>query len=233
MKWIVPEIWKGGECWIIGGGPSIVEQFNIPKDVVKRVRAGELPLSAYSPYLSSIHDRHVIGVNVAFMIGNWIDVLFFGDGKFYLKHREAIDNFPNLKVTCSGNFGPKYKNIKYLARTGNNKPRGLTGDKGKVCWNRNSGAAAINMAVHTGVKRIILLGFDMKLDDEKRQHWHDVYNKGIRDGSTHPPRLPFNKHLIGFDAIKQDALNMGVDIINANPNSAIKQFYRCNVKELL
>jgi len=31
----------------------------------------------------------------------------------------------------------------------------------------NSGAAAISVAVHTGAKRVILLGFDMSLGDIK------------------------------------------------------------------
>lgn len=74
MNWIVPKIWEGGDVWIIGGGPSLTKQFDIPNDVVQRVLAGNAPPSVYSPYMSYLHDKHVIGINVAFLIGDWIDM---------------------------------------------------------------------------------------------------------------------------------------------------------------
>jgi len=230
MKWEVPKIWKGGECWIIGGGPSIVQQFGIPSNVVEGVRVGDLPTSVYSPYLSVLHDKHVVGVNTSFMLGNWVDMLFFGDNKFYLHFEQQVNDFPNLKVTCSSNANSRSgnnKHIKYLSRS--SKSRGLTKNRGQVCWNVNSGAAAINVALHTGVKRVILLGFDMKLDSKQRQHWHDYYTK---KGQVRR-KLPFDRHLIGFDDIKKDADRFGLEIINANPDSALNHFPKVNVKELL
>ena len=74
--WQVPKMWEGGECWIIGGGPSMPLQFGVPEDVVRGVLAGQLPFSTYSPFLSPIHDKHVIGINAAFLLGPWLDVIF-------------------------------------------------------------------------------------------------------------------------------------------------------------
>lgn len=231
-KWTAPDMWQGGECWIIAGGPSMPRQFEVPEEIIQRVMNKEEKPNAYSPYLSPIHSKHIIAVNNAYQIGSWIDVVFFGDCAWYKTHRQVLANFPSLKVTSCDRFAnkPKEKSegIKYLGRDKNHK-NGISSDKSKVSWNNNSGAAAINLAVHFGVKRIILLGFDMCLDKGKVSHWHGNHAKpGER---IKPP--PFKRHLVGFPMIAQDAKNMGVKIINASPNSAINVFSKANVKELL
>lgn len=54
--WKAPSMWDGGQCFILGGGPSLtVEQ------------------------VESLRGRRVIAVNQAYKLGDWIDVLFFGD----------------------------------------------------------------------------------------------------------------------------------------------------------
>ena len=234
--WSVPNMWEGGECWILGGGPSMTGQFDIPESVVKDVRDGVLPPSAYSPYLSAIHNKHTIGINVAYLIGNWIDIMFFGDNGFYLAHRERLRSFPNIKAGCSINIHQyACDGIKGLVRMPN-KRFGISDNRKTVVWNGNSGAAAISLAVHTGVKRIVLVGFDMKLQDNA-QHWHQLY--GIRNYSLPTiikgkvRELPFNRHLTGFPEIAKDARKKGVEIINASPDSAITAFPKVTVKSLL
>lgn len=235
MAWKVPQMWQGGECWIIGGGPSLTEQFEIPSSVVTAVKSGAAPLSAYSPYLSAIHHKHIIGVNVAFMLGNWIEVAFFGDGGFFLKHRQELAEFKGLKICCNPKVNRQQfrtDHIKYLGRDGN-YPKGISPHRHKVSWNHNSGAAAISVAAHTGVKRIVLVGFDMKNAPDSSQHWHAVY--GGKAG--HPPeqlkKLPFRRHLPGFRIIAKHAERMGIEILNACPDSAITEFKKVSVKDLL
>ena len=231
MTWRVPRIWEDGEVWIIGGGPSVTTQFGIPDEVVRSVVNGKSP-SVYSPYMSSIHDKHVIGINVAYLIGDWIDMMFFGDGTFLLNYRDRLAKFPGIKISCHPSV-TRYDWIKYLERdTGHVK--GISSDPGSVSWNGNSGAAAISIAANTGAKRIILLGFDMKLDKEKNKHWHDIYHQ--REGLLNPNKrqvLPFARHLIGFPEIAKDAKRRGIEIINACPDSAIDCFKKVAVKDLI
>jgi len=233
MTWQVPRIWEEGDVWILGGGPSVPKQFGIPDEVVMKVINGNSPPSIYSSYMSGLHDKHVIGINVAYLIGNWIDMVFFGDKGFYLKHRQELAKFPGLKITCLSSLD-SVSWIKYTPRD-TKHTRGISENPKMVSWNNNSGAAAISVAAHAGAKRIILLGFDMKLDGEK-QHWHDLYGK-YADRNTRNPKkprhLPFERHLRGFSAIAQDAKRMGIEILNASPDSAIKEFPKFTVKELL
>jgi hypothetical protein len=117
--------------------------------------------------------------------------------------------------------------LKFLGRDPKKRAGGISTDPILLGWNNNSGAAAINLAVHTGVKKIILLGFDMKLDPQQNQHWHKLYVSPINQTKS-----IFSKHLIGFPAIKKDLDKLGVVVLNCNPDSAIDCFQKVNFKDL-
>lgn len=226
MSWSVPPMWKDGTCYIIGGGRSVTTQFHIPNSVVRKVLSGNMPISEYSSHMSFLHDKHVIGINGAYLLGDWVDICFFGDKSWYFDNAKQLNDYKGLLVG-SPEFlqlpGWQKLNIKYLAKS--EKTHGISSDPSKVCWNYNSGAAAISLAVHTGVKRIVLIGFDMSLSVGGSGHWHNLYN-----GKTN---MPFAKHLAGFDQIKLDADKLGVEIINASPESAIKQFQKMTIDEVI
>lgn len=234
MIWSVPAIWEDGECWIIGGGPSIWEVFSVPIAIREKVVKGITPFSSLSPYMEVIRSRHVIGINNAYMLGVWVDVLFFGDSSWYLKHRNALAGWPGIKVTCDPKFinrSPgKMEGVKCLERD-RERPEGITKDHRKVSWNKNSGAAAISLAVHFGVKRIYLLGFDMAMDGRaENSHWFGSY---AGPGNKMKRTPPFAKHLKGFPAIAQDAKEQGIEIINVNPKSVIDVFPKVPLQEAL
>lgn len=231
MNWKVPKIWEGGDVWIIGGGPSIAEQFNIPDEIVQGVKQGSLPLNTFSPYMAAIHGKHVIGINVAFMIGPWIDMVFFGDNGFYLRFKRDLASFPGLKISANSQPG-RDGFVKCLGRDGSHT-KGISMRPGYVSWNYNSGAASISIAAQTGAKRIILLGFDMNLGKDKMQHFHNVYARGPVTDDRRLRKLPFPRHLRGFPNIAQDAKKLGIEILNASPNSSIDSFPKYTVKELL
>ena len=239
MYWNVPNMWEGGECWIIGGGPSMPLEFGVPENVIQGVLEKELPLSAYSPFLSSIHDRHVIGINAAFFLGSWVDAVFFGDGGFYRENKAAMDMFPKLKITSSPHLKNKnYQGLKFLQNNTRHSV-GISQKPGTVSWNLNSGAAAISLAYHFGVKKIYLLGFDMDLSSAGVQHWHRHYSRNQvssekeRKKKREAARKTFKRHLEGFLAIEQDAKQLGLEIINVSPNSKIRNFERVKLSDVL
>jgi hypothetical protein len=231
MSWEVPNIWDGGTVWILGGGPSVTKQFNIPEDVVKRVINKTSTPSVYSPYMERLHNQHVIGINISYMIGSWIDMCFFGDVGFFLRNKTGLAEFPGIKITCHARVS-KYNWVKYLPQD-TSKRTGISSDPRRICWNANSGAAAISVAANAGAKRIILLGFDMQIVDNK-QHWHNQYDRiGALDSKGREVLPPFTSHLIGFPYILQDAKKRGIEILNACPDSAITCFKKVNVKDII
>ena len=231
MNWQVPRMWEDGDVWIIGGGPSVPKQFDVPDEIIQDVIAGNSPPSVYSPYMESIHNKHCIGINAAYLLGEWIDIVFFGDKGFFLQHQAQLAAFPGLKVSPISLANDLFW-VKWTPRD-NKHGRGISPSPYMVSWNGNSGAAAISTAVHTGAKRIILLGFDMTLGEQNNQHWHDVYNRGPVKTEKRMRRLPFHRHLRGFKEIAVDAKQMGVEILNACPHSMIEEFPKFSVKELL
>jgi hypothetical protein len=227
MNWKVPKIWEDGECYIIGGGTSIIKQFNIPVDLVSQVMSKKTTPADYSPYLLPLHNKHVIGVNMAYRLGDWIDMVFFGDKGFFLKNEKQLSELTNIRVSCA-----PYLNgvswVKYVQKD-DEKTKGISTRPGKLSWNGNSGAAAINLAAHTGVRRIILLGFDMNADEMNRQWWHQLYKeRDIKKGQK-----IFARHLSSFSEIAKDAKQLGIEILNSNPDSAIKEFKKINIKDIL
>ncbi|MBU0973853.1 MAG: hypothetical protein KKC20_24660 [Proteobacteria bacterium] len=234
MNWQVPSIWSGGSVWIIGGGPSLTKQFNIPEEIVFAVRQGTMPFSSYSEYMKPLHSKHIIGVNVAFMLGDWVDIAFFGDNGFFLKFKQELLQFRGIRVSCNPMVA-KYDWCKYLKKDGK-KASGISSEPGMVSWNLNSGAAAISVAANAGAKKIFLLGFDMQLDESNRQHWHNAYapkKDNVKNRRTEKAGGPFSMHIRGFSQIKEDAIVRGIEIINVNPESKIENFPKMNLKEAL
>lgn len=238
--WQVPKIWEGGEVFILGGGPSIIETFNIPGETVKSVRLQQQGLEAYSPYFASLYSKHVIGINVAYKLGNWVDICFFGDYPFFLTHRKGLAAFEKLVVTSCTKVGNKNLEwIKYLPQElKKDKPQGqqthgISTNPNHVSWNQNSGAAAISIAAWSGAKRIVLVGFDMNLSPlNNEQHFHNEYRRfGSKERKD--KQLPFDVHLRTWGVIKSDADNMGIEILNTSLNSAIKEIPKVHIKELL
>jgi hypothetical protein len=230
MFWTVPRMWEGGECYIIGGGSSLARQFNVPNHVIELVETGQQPISAYSEYFKPLHDKHVIGTNIGFMLGDWVSIGMFCDKNFYWRHKDAISRFKGLMVTDYADLGEIVKdnrNIKVLKRDNRN---GVTTKPDIICWNFNTGAAAINLALLMGVKKIYLLGYDMAISND-RSHWHEGFQ--LYERKTSPKQ--FDNFLKRYPQIAQEVKTKypDVEIINCNPDSALDVWPKVRLNEVL
>jgi len=159
----------------------------------------------------------VIAINDAWRLAPWADVLYGCDWRWWVKHG-GVPGFAGIKVSLSNSRGhlDEYPEIRLLENTGVDRleprPNGLrTG--------HNGGFQAINLAVHFGARRILLLGYDMKAGDGGRTHWFGDH----ADWPTRPTiyataMLP---HFAGLAAALRDA---GVEAINCTPDSALTVF---------
>lgn len=206
-SWKVPRIWDGGRCFILGGSPCLLNE-----------------------KLELIHNERVIGVNNAYELGDWVDVCYFGDARWYTDwdNREKLLDFAGLKVCCCDQLlYPVRPGIKVIHR---GKPEGIDKRPDYISWNSNSGFSAINLAVHFGVKTIVLLGFAMQEDKNGKHNWHDHHLvKG------HNPPDPYAKFLGCAGAIQRDAEEMEIKIINSTMISRIPEdvFPRIPLEEVL
>jgi hypothetical protein len=91
---------------------------------------------------------------------------------------------------------------------------------------RNSGYQAINLAVHLGARRIILLGFDMQ-SAGGRWHWFGGQHPY---GSSEPPYQTFRER---FETLVEPLKVAGVEVINCTPGSALDAFPRMTLADAL
>jgi len=232
----IPNAWPNQECWIIGGGASILEQFNVPWEIRQQAKQEGGDPSIISPYLAPIHGKNVIGVNSAYQLGDWVDVLFFGEKRWYEKHEQALKDHPAWKVTVAPQLD-KTSGLTYLEKD-SYKKRGISITPDRIAWNLNSGAASISLAYHLGATRIILLGFDMGLDDDQDSHWfgrhYEINGENLTKARYVESKYAnFKRHIRAFPAVADDAQRLGLTIINASPNSKIEDLPKCSVSELL
>jgi len=199
--WRVPALWPDGECYILGGGPSLAKID-----------------------IESLRGRRVIAVNQAFKLAPWIDVMFYGDCRWLNQYSHGLLDFAGLKVTtCPQHVKKQW--IRVVRRK--SRPFGISRDPGYLSWNLSSGACAINLAVHFKVKRIILLGFDMRKIDG-RCNYHDDYERPVRPRG----KDPYRRFLGPFGEIAADLDRMNIKCVNATPGSALKEFPIISPSEL-
>lgn len=88
----------------------------------------------------------------------------------------------------------------------------------------NSGAGAINLAAHLGVKKIILLGYDMQYTGGKR-HWHGDHPKGLANAGK------INAWPKEFAALAKTITH--VDVVNCTRETALHCWPKRNLDEVL
>jgi hypothetical protein len=192
---------------------------------------GEYIKSLNAYLFPRIGDRKVIGVNKAFMLGEWVDIAYFGDSRFVEWYYNELLERKGIIVSCANNFKKQYrvivdKKIFVLKRDGN---RGaginLQRSRNRVGWFGNTGASAIHLAVLLGAKKVVLLGYDGEVNNKnsKDNNWHSGYPGGYAGSHRDRERI-YTNFRSAFTPIARDCKSLGVEVINATPDSKIKVF---------
>jgi len=218
MRRILPEgLWKGSTAFLLGGGPSL-RDVDLARIRTRRIIAIN---NAYGDPVRPAPSRDVRGAfHCRYSPRDWVDIVWFGDARWFSWHRKDLRRFQGLAATCS----PLLVDVRGIFRYDFGKLSGICTEPGKVAWNRNSGGSAINLAYHLGVRRVVLLGFDMRRVDGE-PNWH----------KDHPAadKNPYDVYLKHFNAIARDAEALGLEIINCTPGSAIGHFPIMSLDEFL
>lgn len=193
---------------MIGGGPSVASQ-----------------------NIEALRGHRVIAVNSSWVLAPFADIVFFGDGRWWRAESECsrrlhrglpepaaqygelllASGYVGRIVTCAESVHDRAPILKL------HKMRlpGLSTDPRSVVMRRTSMTAAINLAVHLGVKSIVLLGLDGKPAIDGRTHHHEHHPWDQRTNC-------WMEQLEDLASIVRPLLNLGIEVINANPDSAVK-----------
>ncbi len=161
----------------------------------------------------------VIAIKDAIQLAPWADVLYAAgaDGsRWYQIHGDAL-TFAGLRYTLDPAAQPWAEVLRHTGFTG------LELDPSGLRTGKNSGYQAINLAVHLGAARIVLLGFDLKPNAKGLDHFF-----GPR--VTKPP---YADCLPLFETLVDPLRAAGVSIVNASRVTKITCFDRASIAEAL
>lgn len=195
----VPRAWPASTVVCVATGPSLT-----PEDVdACRGRA------------------RVIVVNDAYRLASWADVLYACDARWWRWH-EGAPAFGGLKV---GLAVPGFRyppDVQLMQPTGDEgvetQPTGLrTG--------HHSGYQAVNLAVHFGARRIVLLGYDLRFGPGGAHHFFGAHPNGVA------PAL--DRFLPPYTTLVAPLAQLGVEILNATRCTALTVVPRVPLEEAL
>jgi len=196
----VPKSWPGETVVCIGSGPSLTV------DDVSYCRGR----------------AKVIAVKDAVRMAPWADVLYAcgADRSFWWQRNgPALKDFTGLRYTLDPLAAPL---ATVLRSTG---VEGLETEASGIRTGQNSGYQAINLAVHLGAARIVLLGYDMQPAPDGRDHFFGDH--------AHVGRVPFFDLRQYFDSLVEPVRALGIRILNATRRTALDCFPRVSLAEAL
>jgi hypothetical protein len=188
---VIPRLWPGSVVVCIGSGPSLT-----PADVdACRGRA------------------RVIAINDGYRLAPWADVLYACDGRFW-DHYQGVPEFQGLK------FGMTVRPEKWpdVTRVVDLGIEGFSREAKGLANGGNSGYQAIQLAVHLGAARVILLGYDMQPAPDGREHWFGRHPKPLQGVSSYAIWRNY------FKGLKKALDALGIPVVNCSRSTALKVF---------
>jgi hypothetical protein len=206
----VPKLWPNSTVVCIGSGPSLTQE-----DV---------------DYCRG--KARVIVINAAYNYAPWADCLYACDTKFWRWEYEgkkptmfqgnglSAHTFVGLKYALEQGAG-EFPGVQVLKNTGR---EGLERQPTSLRTGANSGYQAMNLAVHLGASRIVLLGYDMQAHAGKQHCFGDHPQKSTS---------PYTAFLGYFATLAPELQKLKIDVVNCSPRSALHCFPKQSLAQAL
>lgn len=206
--WFVPREWAGETAFILAGGASLI---------------------GFDPEVLRGRGRVIAIKEAGLTMCPWADVLYWADAFWCDGDSKRPANGPRLhlhtgqykitRTSCSRTGQHDVKQLLSDQRAQfplSEDPRRLAG----IC----SGSNALNLAALFGAARIVLLGYDMG-----GTNWDGRPRKAHEDnGRTYKTRF-----MPAIARMAAPLQRLGVEVINANPASALDCFPKMTLEEIL
>jgi len=172
------------------------------------------------------HEKGMVrtfGCNDSYKVVDFLDVHYACDVYWWEHH--GMNCLKTLPPTCHVWTQSQQMAITFKLNhiPGRHEPAFCVKDSGFIHYGDNSGFQLLNLAYHYGIRKFILLGYNMGLVNHKRHFFGD-----------HPGRMnkesPYEKFIIAYNLIQPDIKSV---IINCTTNSALNCFKTSTLKEEL
>ena len=192
--------WSGRTCAILASGPSLTAE-----------------------QVSAVRGLKMTALNATYKLAPEADVLYAGDFMFWKTYHADARKASKSQFWTQDSMSHERYGVKWVR--GINR-EGLGHDV--VHQNGNSGFQAINLAYLFGCRRILLLGFDMKLGPRDEKHWH----------ADHPSHLmqaqQFGEWIHKSQKLADGLKAAGCEVINCSRETALMCWPRSTIeKELM
>lgn len=163
----VPEIYSGKTGVLLATGPSLSKE-----DV---------------EYLRPLHARGSIilfGLNDAYKLCDFLDVLYFCDPRWLLVNKDVLDYQHAQIWTQDLKVRREHKNVKRIAGGSGN---GICKTPNHIHFGGNSGFQLLNLAWHFGIREFYLLGYNMGMSPRmgKQQHFFGQHPKPLNQSNNY------------------------------------------------
>lgn len=164
---------------------------------------------------ASLDGKNVIAINNAFLKVPSAQICYFCDRDWFERWKDQLKEHPGKKIR--GYLPGDQLDLDWVDEWEFTAERGLILEPHCLAHGFNSGAAAINLAVQLGYKRIYLLGYDMGVVNG-RKNFHTDHRR------TTPHYAYQSQFIPSFTALVEPLRAMGIEVINATPGSALNVF---------
>jgi hypothetical protein len=167
----------------------------------------------------------VIAVNDAVTLAPWADALYSYEVPWW-DYYDGWPAFQGLKFSAAFPGNPDAS--RYGAHVLNlGDEQGLSLDRTVLNRGKHSGYQALNLAVHLGVNRILLLGYECQLGRDNREHYFGKHPKSIKKGQS------FICWRRNYATMAGPLKVAGVDVINCSRQTALTAFPRIALEDAL
>lgn len=168
----------------------------------------------------------VIAINESYQLCLWADMLYGCDPAWW-RWRNGVEKFRGLKL-CADADACRQFGLKKITIANVKSDAILFDQAGHIGAGGNSGFQGVNLAVQFGGCRILLIGFDMRID--LGEHWHERHYPPL--SNPHPnDNLPRWRRAL--DGAAPFFKQIGIEVINCSSVSALKAYPKMTIAEAL
>ena len=169
----------------------------------------------------------VIAVNDAYRLCRWADALYACDVSWWRQSYGAVkgSGFAGSLWSMSQDdwkrgWQKQFRDVHVLKKTG---ALGIETHMDGLRSGGSSGFQAINLAVHFGAQRIVLLGYDYRKVGGKGHFFGEHKNKS----GPYAPRLAR-----AFDSMVEPLQQLGIEVINCSRYSIVNAFPKAELRDV-
>jgi len=203
VKHGIPPIFRDQTVAIVAGGPSL--------------KGFQFDQLAGTPSIA-INRAHEFMPRATMLY--WGDAIFWRKNLFNLLAHQAT-----WKVTLNLNYAGGEIMPPVVQYTVSGR-EGYDPKPGRIRHGNNSAYAAMHLAVQLGARRLVLFGVDMHYGPNGESHFHSGY-----DSSTQTEETLRRMMLPHFASLVEPFEQMGVEVFNASPDSALRLWPRVALSE--